>query len=62
MYNDTLKRYGLKQTLDTYNVILRLSMTGADFQYLDYLIPYPPSPAMKDMKMYPPYEEIILRQ
>ena len=22
-------------------------------------IPYPPSPAMKDMKMYPPYEEVI---
>lgn len=59
MYNDTLKRYGLKQTLDTYNVILRYSLTGDDFHKLDYTIPYPPSPSMKDMTMYPPYEEII---
>ena len=29
---------------------------------LDYIIPYPPSPVMKDMKMYPPYEEVIKQE
>ncbi len=29
---------------------------------LDYIIPYPPSPVMKDMKMYPPYDEVIKQE
>ena len=56
---DTLTKYGLKHAIDYYNVLVRYSLTGADFDILDYSIPYPPSPMMKDMKMYPPYEEVI---
>ena len=59
---DTLNKYGLKHVIDNYNVLVRYSMTGADFDILDYSIPYPPSPAMKDMKMYPPYEEVIKQE
>ena len=56
---DTLSKYGLKYTLETYNILLRYSMTGADFGMLEYSIPYPPTPSMQNMKMYPSYEEII---
>lgn len=42
--------------------MLRYSLSGHDILNLNYTIPYPPSAAMKDMKMYPPYEEVIKQE
>ena len=42
-----------------YKVLSRYDLSGDDIINLQYTVPYPPSPAMKDMKMYPPYEKIL---
>ncbi len=42
-----------------YKVLTRYDLSGDDIINLQFTVPYPPSAAMKDMKMYPPYEEII---
>lgn len=66
---DTLSIYFLeKETLrkNIWGVIARdtlwqqkYELSLSDLYRLKDTIPYPPSAAMKDMKMYPPYEEII---
>lgn len=62
MDKDTLERYGLKKIIRDYQIMLRYSLSGHDILNLNYTIPYPPSAAMKDMKMYPPYEEVIKQE
>lgn len=47
-----------KQICSDYMVLCRYDLSGLDLKQLNSTIPYPPSPTMKDMKMYPPYEEI----
>ena len=42
-----------------FDVICRYELSVGDLQMINYIIPYPPSPEMKNMKMYPSYEEII---
>ena len=54
-----MQKYDLSVILATYNILCRYDLSGNDIKQLDYTIPYPPSPVMKDMKMYPPYEEVI---
>jgi hypothetical protein len=46
--------------MDIYNnymVLRRYDLSLADLQCLNWIITYPPTEAMKDMKMYPPYGE-----
>ena len=38
-----------------YLVLKRYDLTLDDLQWLDWKITYPPTEAMKDVKMYPPY-------
>ena len=45
-----------------FNVICRYELSVSDLQMINYTIPYPPSPAMRDMKMYPSYEEITNKE
>jgi hypothetical protein len=40
-----------------YMILRRYDFTPDDLQILNWEGPYPPSEAMKNMKMYPPYEE-----
>lgn len=42
--------------------ILRYDITVKNLQDLSYHISYPPSPEMKHIKMWPPYEEVIKQQ
>ena len=43
-----------------YNLVKqRYDLSKADMEYLDYKLSYPPSPKMRGMKMFPPYEEAI---
>jgi len=60
--NDTMRKNDLSLILERYNIICRYDLSGSDIVALNYTIPYPPSPAMKDMKMYPSHEEIIKQE
>ncbi len=43
-----------------YNLVKqRYDLSKADMEYLEYKLSYPPSPKMRGMKMFPPYEEAI---
>lgn len=66
---DTLSIYFIdKETLQkkTWDIIVqdtlwhkKYELSLSDIDILKDTIPYPPSAAMKNMKMYPPHEEII---
>ena len=68
-FNDTLsyyiidekvyREYGLFKVQLYYLVKQRYDLSEDDMKYLDYKLTYPPSPKMRGMKMYPPYEEAI---
>jgi hypothetical protein len=43
-------------TIETnYMILQRYDLTPTDLQKLDWQVSYPPTEAMKDIKMYPPY-------
>lgn len=46
-----------EKVVDEYLVLQRYDLSIEDFKKLGSLIPYPPTPEMKDMHMYPPYGE-----
>lgn len=45
--------------VDEYLVLQRYDLSIEDFRKLDGRIPYPPTPEMKDMHMFPPYGQSI---
>lgn len=55
IYNES----GLLKVQLYYLVKQRYDLSKDDMKYLDYKLTYPPSPKMRGMKMYPPYEEAI---
>jgi len=54
---DTIKSYSWEEIQDGYKVLQRYDISPENIKALKYKIPYPPSEAMKNMKMYPPYGE-----
>ena len=44
---------------DQYLIMQRYDFLKADLDALGWHIAYPPTPEMKDIKMWPPYEEAI---
>ncbi len=56
-HTDTLNKYSWKEICEDYLVLKRYDFSLEDLKRLKYNIPYPPSPIMRDMKMYPPYED-----
>ena len=44
---------------DQYLILLRYDFTKAELDALGWHIAFPPTPEMKDIKMWPPYEEAI---
>ena len=40
-----------------YMILQRYDLTPEDLELLNWEVPYPPNERMKNMKMYPPYEE-----
>ncbi len=53
---DTLRKYPWETIRKDYNILKRYDLSIQDMQMLDYEVVYPPTEAMKDIKMYPPYE------
>ncbi len=58
---DTMRSNSWSNICNNYIVLCRYDLSGNDIKLLNSIIPYPPSPEMKDIHMYPPYEEIINR-
>jgi hypothetical protein len=59
---DTLLKYGYNDVRENYRVIVRYDLAWEDVKKLNYIFPYPPTPDMKAMKMYPAYQEITSRE
>lgn len=56
-HTDTLESNSWEAIFNEYKVLKRYDLSLEDVQSLNYTIPYPPTEQMKDMRMYPPYEE-----
>lgn len=56
-HTDTLKKYSWDIIKERYMVLKRYDLSLDDLKKLDYTVPYPPSSAMSNMKMFPPYRE-----
>lgn len=44
---------------DDYDILVRYDLTYDNLKVLNDTIPFPPTEAMKNMKMWPPYEEVV---
>ena len=65
-HTDTLMKYPWEDVKKGYKVLVRYDLSWEDINrmkreepYYSYVIPFPPSPAMEHMHMWPPYEEVI---
>ncbi len=56
---EVYKEYGGFKASLYYKVMQRYDLSKEDMEYLEYKLTYPPSPKMRGMKMFPPYEEAI---
>lgn len=56
-HSDTLDKYSWDEVREGYKILQRYDLSLKDLQKLDWSVTYPPSPEMKDMKMFPPYKE-----
>jgi hypothetical protein len=52
---DTINHYDWETIRNEYKILQRYDLSLQDFKRLEYTITYPPSEAMKNVKMYPPY-------
>lgn len=55
-HTDTLNKYIWEGVADKYMVLKRYDLSLEDLQQLGWSLPFPPTEAMKHIKMYPPYE------
>ena len=53
---DTFETYSWQELRDGNKILQRYDLKGKDIKRLNYTVPYPPTEAMRDIKMYPPYE------
>ena len=56
---DTLSKYEWETIRKEYKILMRYDFSYTDFQKLNWEVYYPPTEVMKDMKMFPPYQEKI---
>ena len=62
LHADTVRKYSWDEIRDSYNIIVRYDLSKDDVKsFTGYTIPFPPTEAMRDMKMWPPYEEVRKR-
>jgi hypothetical protein len=54
---DTLAKYDWQIIREEYKILVRYDFSQNDLKLLKWCIYYPPTEAMKDMKMYPPYRK-----
>ena len=59
---DTIRKYSWEEIRDSYNILVRYDLSERDVRsFKNHTIPFPPTGAMRDMKMWPPYEEVMKR-
>ena len=58
-HRDSVDYLGWNKIRDDYMVLVRYDLSQEDIYNLDAEIHYPPTDAMKDIHMYPPYEEVL---
>lgn len=62
LHADTIRKHSWDEIRDSYNIIVRYDLSKDDVKsFAGYAIPFPPTEAMRDMKMWPPYEEVRKR-
>ena len=59
IHRDTLLKYGYDDVRENYRILVRYDLDWEEVKKLNYIFPYPPTPDMKNMKMYPSYQEVI---
>jgi hypothetical protein len=52
---DTLNKYSWEEVRRDYKILKRYELSYEDCKLLKFRVPYPPTPAMSRMKMYPKY-------
>ena len=57
--NDTLRKYGYIDVRENNRYLVRYDLSSSEVKQLDYTFPYPPTPEMSDMKMWPCYRDVI---
>jgi len=67
-HSDTLNKYPWETIRDNYNILVRYDLSADDIHNMEkvpwgnfYAIPFPPSEDMKNVHMWPPYEEVIAK-
>lgn len=58
-HRDSVDYLGWDKIRDDYMVLVRYDLSQEDIYRLGFKIHYPPTEAMKDIHMYPPYEEVL---
>ena len=62
LHADTVRKYSWEEICEDYNIIVRYDLSKADVKsFENYIVPFPPTEAMRNMKMWPPYEEVRKR-
>ena len=49
--------YNWDEIVNNYLILKRYDLSLSDLQYLKWKVTYPPTEEMKNMRMYPPYEQ-----
>ena len=62
LHVDTVRQYSWEQICADNNIVVRYDLSKEDvLSFKNHIVPFPPTEAMRDMKMWPPYEEIRKR-
>ena len=59
---DTLKKYGYEDVRVHNRIMVRYDLSYDEVRDMNWTFYYPPREFMKDMKMYPPYSEIMKKE
>ena len=60
LHADTVRQYSWEQICADNNIVVRYDLSKKDVQrFKNHIVPFPPTEAMRNMKMWPPYEEVI---
>lgn len=59
---DTIGKYGYEDVCKNYRILVRYDLSVDEVEdVFDFVFPYPPTPVMEEMKMFPPYTEVLRR-
>ena len=59
---DTLRKYGYEDVRVHNRIMVRYDLSYDEVRDMNWTFYYPPQEFMKDMKMYPPYSEIVKKE